>query len=150
MATIKGFLTKWQTIQIEPQIVKIIQSDAREIIQLNQDQLYKQSVDSVGIRLPKYKSKVYSAEKVFKNPQLPFGSPDLKLSGDFYRGFNLSVGYTGIFTLDSSDSKTGSLEGRYGNKIFGLTPESKKKYALGTFKKSLNSYLSKKTGINIG
>lgn len=149
MATIKGFLTKWQTIQIEPQIVKIIQGDAKEIVQLNQDQLYKQSVDSVGVPLRLYGSIAYALDKQKLNPNLAFGRPDLRLSGAFYRGFTLNAGYTGIFTIDSTDSKTPKLEDKYGNKIFGLTVENKKKYALGTFKRNIFKYLGARTGIQV-
>lgn len=72
---------------------------------------------------PEYSSSFYATVK--KNQlgsNAPLGTPDLKFSGDFYRGFKILIGATEV-TITSTDIKTLQLEGKYGD-IFGLEPES--------------------------
>lgn len=147
MGTIKNLRQKFEKLDTNTEIVKIFQRTSNQIIQLNQNQLYKSSEDSLGVKLPAYKSKVYAAEKVFKNPGLPFGQPDLKLTGGFYSGFKVDVGYTGVFTIDSTDTKALKLEAKYGIKIYGLNKANKIKYGKETVYPELIKYVKRITGL---
>lgn len=148
MGTIKNLRRKFEKLDTNTEIVKIFQRTSPEIVRLNtQEQLFKLGEDNLGIKLPAYKSKVYAAEKVFKNPGLPFGQPDLKLTGAFYSGFKVDVGYTGVFTVDSSDSKASKLEAKYGVNIYGLNKANKIKYGKDTVYPELIKYVKRVTGL---
>lgn len=53
----------------------------------------------------------------------------LKDRGDFYDGIVADIG-TKVYSLTSTDSKTFSLEGKYGENIFGLNKISRAGYAM--------------------
>lgn len=147
MGTIRALLRGFQSIRLEQQIPKIIESDAELLANYNKDQLNR-GLTSKGEEIsPGYASPIYESEKNALNPLPGLGVPDLKLTGAFYGGFNVTAGYTGIFTFDSSDSKTPQLEAKYGKYIFGLTNENKKIYATTVFVGKLQDYITGATGL---
>lgn len=66
----------------------------------------------------------------------------LKDTGDFYKGMTTVYSSVGI-TLTSSDSKTGKLTKKYGNEIFGLTPDNLSKTRELFFEILLNTIKTK-------
>jgi hypothetical protein len=61
------------------------------------------------------------------NPKPGFGTPDLRLTGEFYSEFTLPQ-QTDFFQFGSNDPKTRFLVDRYGRNIFGLSDKSKNQY----------------------
>jgi hypothetical protein len=148
MATIWDLKQGLAKVKLQSAIPKIIENTGKEIIQLNTiEQLYKNSIDSFGRKLTLYSSPLYAIDKSRLNPLPGLFHPDLYFTGDFYRGFYVTAGYTGIYTIDSSDSKTGKLEAKYGKEIFGLTEQNTERYATGTFYDALQEYITGKTGL---
>lgn len=145
MATIRTVRKRFEKLDTDKEIIRIFEKESPEIIRLNQEQLYKSSQDSLGRPLQLYKSAVYSLDKQKQNPGLAFGRPDLKLTGAFYSGFFVSVGYTGIFTVDSKDSKAGKLEAKYGFTIYGLDKANKTKFGKEKVYPGLLAYVKRIT-----
>lgn len=104
------------------------------IITLNQFRLFDKSEDADGEPLEFYRSIAYSIIKNQINPSPGFGRPDLKDTGDFYRGFNLTV-TEDEFEIDSTDEKSTMLKSKYGDKIFGLTNEELEAFSSEAFNK---------------
>lgn len=78
--------------------------------------------DANNEQLEDYAEQSYAGFKVdIVGSDAPLGTPDLKLSGDFYNGFKIILNSTTI-TITSDDIKTLKLEGKYGD-IFGLQPD---------------------------
>lgn len=146
MRTVRNMLEAFKTLDIEAEIPRIIESDSEILLDKNRDQLTRGKTSKDTEVAPGYFSLVYSMEKQRENPLAGFGVPDLKLTGAFYNGFNIKV-TASEFTIDSSDSKTSKLEGKYGQIIFGLTPSSKTDYATKEFITKLQAYISSKTGV---
>lgn len=144
--TIKGMLEKVRTVNLRAEVPQIILETSQEIVQLNRDQL-RQGIKSNGVTLLEYKSFEYAERKHAMNPAPGFGNPDLYLEGDFYRGFQVAKITSRSFDLLSTDSKSDSLEEKYGEKIFGLTQKSRTQYALGVFYQRVKSYITGKTGL---
>ena len=94
------------------------------VIGLNTSQLYDEGVDADGNHLTKYRNPTYAHIKNSMNPGPGFGRPDLYLTGEFQQNMNLRV-EGDVFEIDSSDVKSAELKDKYGEKIFGLTQESK-------------------------
>ena len=119
----------------------IFGQSADDLVKLNTDQLL-QGKDSTGDFItPDYFYDSYKAEKIKKNPKAG-GHVDLKYNGDFHDGIFVDVDSRGI-TIDSSDGKTPSLESKYGKEIFGLTPESRRKFIAETLRPGLLNALKK-------
>lgn len=143
MTTIKGMLDKVKSLDLRSEVPVILQRTSYEIESLNKEQLYNYGVDSTGTKLKEYSSEYYAREKNYDNPRPGKGIPDLFVTGAFYKGFGVVVS-SKKFIIDSTDSKSASLEARYGSKIFGLTADNKKVYALGVFYAELKKYVSLK------
>lgn len=121
---------------IEDVILGIIQNYKGVLIKLNQDQLLLEGVDSDGIKLAPYRSQIYAAKKLLLNPA---GVTDLRLTGKFYASFFVNAeDFPLIF--GARDSKTDKLVEKYGEKIFGLSEESKRYFINNYLKDALFEY----------
>ena len=93
-----------------------------EIIDLNTSQLEAGKL-STDKNLDSYTSDAYAR---FKKSIGSKSSPiaDLKLTGDFYSGFNVQFKSDSL-VFDSSDSKAPNLEKEWSKDIYGLTNKNK-------------------------
>ena len=125
--TIAEAYRRFKSINLRQQIPILIEQDSETVIELNQSQLYDRSVDSKGEPLRLYSSQAYAIDKNRMNASPGLGRPDLFVTGEFYRGFNIKV-TRNLLTIRSSDSKTSDLVKKYGSDIFGLDQQSKDKF----------------------
>ena len=73
---------------------------------------------------PGLRNEKYAAAKLSRGGKAPFGTPDLKNSGDFNSGqFVKKQGKTLLFS--STDDKNSDLVAKYGEEIHGLSEESR-------------------------
>lgn len=92
------------------------------IADLNVKQLEEgKRVDDASI-IPEYQSQDYAKAKKAIGAKPALGTPDLKLTGDFYHGFYTDRKPDYLYTY-STDSKADKLNSKY-PKIFGLTVDS--------------------------
>lgn len=112
-------------------VVGIIEDHEDIITGYNKDQLIH-GQDRNGDPLEFYKNLHYAIYKNQRNPKAGLGTPDLNLTGAFYRGFFLSInGFA--FSIDSSNSKSDALQEKYGEMIFGLSQPNMGMYARNEF-----------------
>lgn len=105
--------------EFERVLLEILKKHEHTIIDLNLSQLLN-GKDSNGESLGEYSSILYAEFKKRLNPK---GVVDLRLEGDFYRGFFADTSKFPI-DIDSNDSKRDSLVDQYGTQIFGLDKAS--------------------------
>lgn len=118
MGKIRELAAKARSItddDINESILKVVDKNKSEALDLNLKQLFS-GRDAKDQSLGRYHSQAYAE---FKRSLNPAGVVDLKLTGDFYRGF---FAKTDRFPIEfaSTDSKTDMLEEKYGKEIFGL------------------------------
>jgi len=96
------------------------------IIELNQSQL-RQGLTNKGTAIhPLYRSRTYAEFKAsLSSYEAPNWTPDLYLTGDFYKSFGLEIG-NGEYDIYSNDGKADDLSKKYSD-IFGLTAENLEK-----------------------
>lgn len=143
MATIREMLGRFESVNLRETVPAIIQEQESVLVGYNKEQL-QLGFDKEGERLQPYRGLIYSFDKNKMNPKAGFGNPDLKFSGDFYRGFNADVDSKSIL-IDSSDIKSESLKKKYGENIFGLSKESKSRYSRTEFLQGLKEWIESKT-----
>lgn len=81
--TISELQKNVQKINIQKMFEQIIEEKEKEILEINKDQLEKgKNIKNQKIK-PKYKNEPYAKKKQKLNPKAGFGTPDLKLSGEF-------------------------------------------------------------------
>lgn len=145
MSTIQALLDAVRQINLRDEVPKIIEESKEKIEAFNQMQLYS-GLDSKGNKIRSYRNKSYAYKKSTINPKPGLGTPDLKLTGKFYRGMKVIV-TSSTFEVDSVDGKTSDLIEKYGEGIFGLTEESKTEYAQNTLFEGIKNYITSKTGL---
>ena len=121
MATLKKSVNRIKQFNFELALLKILRENDNIIIDLNtDDQLFKFGIDSSGNKLAPYRSTEYERLKAQLNPN---HVTDLKLEGDFYKGWKVDADKFPIY-MTSTDAKTAELVGKYGEDIFGLTDKN--------------------------
>lgn len=73
----------------------------------------------------------------------------LKDTGQFYENIFVDVN-SETFEIDSNDPKSDSLKKKYGNRIFGLTDESRGEYVQYHFFPALRDRITKNLGFKFG
>ena len=99
----------------------IVVADGDIIVELQKDQMMR-GKDATGEDIaPSYRSDAYAEMKQRMNSQPDHGTPDLRLTGDFYNAFYFD---TDTLMVTSSDPKTPMLVEKYSNNgkspFFGL------------------------------
>ena len=141
--TINDLYNNAKAIDLADIFSDVIAKNEDHLIQLNQNQLYKDSSDSEGNELQNYNSLEYSLEKSQMNPSVGFGRADLYYTGAFYRGWSLLITNTG-FLFDSSDSKTSDLISKYGQNIFGIRKDNLESFTVNIFANDFFTELNNK------
>jgi hypothetical protein len=139
MATIPDFVSNFKRLnnnKFNEIVVDEMFNYQERIIDLNKDQLMS-GFDSTSQRLRSYKNREYAEMKNEVNPLAGFGNPDLKLTGQFHRGFHVRRGGKTFLLLNSRDEKNDMLKGKYGKDIFGLTSSSKEEFIEGGYQDRL-------------
>lgn len=145
--TIKEFAKGVRSINMRAEIPRIMETTGKELVAYNHDQL-QHGILSTGEDIrPYYSDFAYADKKHQQNSKAGFRHPDLKDKGNFYKQFQVSAGFTGIYTIESRDFKAPKLEEKYGKFIFGLTKQNKALYAQGIFYEKLKEYITAKSGL---
>lgn len=126
MRTINSLLTSVTGLDIPFLIETSLTETAANYIGLQKDQMLH-GLNSDGTQIGKYRNKDYAAMKAQMNPLAGEGNVDLRNKGDFYSGIFTDVRSDSII-VDSADQKSGALQIKYGEKIFGLDDDSKEEY----------------------
>ena len=119
---IPDFIENFLSIDIEKIVHDAVFENESELVDALQDQL-QTGRDQTGDFIGEYKDEDYAKMKFSMNPRAGFNKVDLKLEGDSYSGMHLEEAGKD-FQIRSTDSKSESLEQRYGEWIYGLTDEN--------------------------
>lgn len=119
--------------------------EASPVIRQKQRNQMHSGLNREGKPIGKYRSPAYAKKKNALNPIPGLGVPDLKLTGEFYKGIYSEVRGDKII-IDSTDGKTPALANRFGEEIFGLNKESKAE-AVKEIKPVLIKNMKKATGL---
>lgn len=124
MTTVKGMLERVQNLDVGRLVKMTIGQTRQLIIEKNQDQL-TQGIKSDGSNItPEYTFFTKEKKKVKgRDPDIV----TLYDTGDFYRNMFVDVG-SDVIEVDSTDYKSEDLKDKYGDKIFGMTRDSKEEY----------------------
>lgn len=122
--TPREMLERFQSLDVDRAIKMTLGLTSKIIIEKNQDQMLNGFRADDSYILPEYTP--YTREKKEEKGWDP-DKVTLYDTGDFYNAMFADVSYFDI-EIDSTDSKTEDLIEKYGEKIFGLSDESKEEY----------------------
>lgn len=127
---------------IRKEVTDVIESTQDGITALNKKQLFS-GIRSTGTDI----KPAYAPYTVLIKDQKgqPTDRVTLKDTGSFYDNFFVDVN-SETFTINSSDPKTEVLIGKYGEKIMGLTSDSRGEYVAYTFFPTLRERVTKNLG----
>lgn len=143
--TLPEFQRRFSKLDLNRELSNAIQDSYSSAVALNKGQLFNRGEDSEGNKL-KYNSTFYALDKNKSNPLPGFGNADLFVTGAFYNGFYAQVKGNKSVIFGSTDPKTSKLEDRFGKKIFGLTKDNRKVFAVEILRPKLEQYITKTIG----
>lgn len=128
MTTIHAMLKRVKSVDLIELASDIVENKPQVIIDMNKDNLVH-GIKKDGTQIGKYKDQGYYSRKKFAmNSKAGFGNVDLINKMAFVGGMFLKMFSSGVFDIRSRDSKSDELMTKYGDDIFGLTSDNKKKY----------------------
>jgi hypothetical protein len=140
--TLHGLQRKLKGFDIRNEVREAIEETAESVADFNRRQMYA-GIRSTGTEI----KPLYAPLTILIKDQKgqPTDRVTLKDTGEFYAGVFVDVN-SETFEIDSTDEKSEALKGKYGDRIFGLTPESKGEYAMYTFFPALRDRIIRKLG----
>lgn len=125
MTTIAALRRRFENLNVSEVSENSIDATKDQYKEQQRDQLaHGKRAD--GSQIGKYRNPAYARKKAAMNPLAGFGNVDLKLTGSYYKDLFVDV-RSDVIAVDSSDSKAGDLEKKYGDP-FGLGGEYRAKY----------------------
>lgn len=137
--TIKGLLKKVESMDTSAVIDTAFDKTLSDLEDINRERMLD-GVRSDGSIMPNY-SKV--SVEVFGYPPGPI---KLKDTGAFQEAIKV-VRSGNVLSTDSTDQKSGMLQGRYGKKIFGTGGSYKKQYLDENLRPALHREITAVTGL---
>lgn len=131
---------------IQKEVGETIEETAESVADFNRKQLFA-GIRATGTDI----TPAYAPLTILIKDQKgqPTDRVTLKDTGQFYENIFVDVN-SETFDIDSSDPKSDALQKKYGNKIFGLTPESRGEYVAYHFFPALKDRITRKLGFKFG
>jgi len=146
MATASQLEERLRNLNLRDILIASIQETAADYAVLNTNQLYE-GVDGTGQKIaPQYASEGYADMKSKMNSAPGYGTPDLHLTGAFYRGYQLVVEGDELIK-DSNVEYADELFEKYGNHIGQLDAENHEQYVDNTLAPVFYDKVREETGL---
>lgn len=143
LTKINDLLKRAESFNTGVVLAKSINDNEKILIKDNQNQLLKEGVFSDNEVTGTYAPMTIIYKK---NLGQPYGHITFQDTGSFYDKMQIASLPDGA-EFGSTDSKTGELEERYGNHIFGLTDDNLKKQCENIFKPALINGIKTSLGL---
>lgn len=132
--SIKSLLSAVETVERSLMegvyVQRAVEEKREDIVAMNVEQLYERGVNSVGVAIDSYAPYAPYTILVKQQKGQPTDRVTLRDTGEFHKSFILVIDSTGFY-ITATDPKTWDLVDKYGDKIFGLTPENRSSMCWG-------------------
>lgn len=126
MATLLKILNAYQNLNVNEVSEDALEATTQELRKRQRGQM-ESGKNAYGEIIGRYRNPAYARKKQAMNPKPGLGNVDLKLTGATHRDIYSEVRGNKVI-IDSTNEKTQKLAEKYGEQIFGLSPEVKKDY----------------------
>ena len=145
--TVAETIRRLKSLNLTEIAVSSMKETEKEFIDFNTQKELFVGLDSTGNQIdPLYGSASYAKKKAAINSLPGYGVPDLKLSGDFYKGMHFVSVTADKAIIESSVPYAKYLEKRYGEAIYGLNDKIRPDYIFGPYYSVLKSKVTAVTG----
>lgn len=124
--TMQELLRRAEKLDTDKVINEAFDESTEDFAEKNREQLFTGQTKAGGKITYKYRNNKYARVKNQMNPIPGLGTPDLKVTGSFYRGIRADVSGD-VIQVQSTDEKGKDLEAKYAD-IFGLGGEFKSSF----------------------
>lgn len=147
--TARGLIRKLEAINVASIVVESVEDTEKDFIEANTTGQLLFGIDKNDQRItPGYKSKYYAKKKALINPLPGLGTPDLKVSGNFYDKMRIKVNRENI-EISSGVDYAKRLEENYGDSIYGLNDKQRPAYIFGPFFNAFKNKFESFTGLKL-
>jgi hypothetical protein len=126
MTTILSMIKRVQSFDVTKAAAEAMEEAAPLLTDRQKDQLLE-GKNAKGQKIGRYRNPAYARMKAAMNPVPGLGVPDLKLTGDFWKGIYVDIRGDRVI-IDSVDEKTQDLVDKYSEAIFGLNKNTKAEF----------------------
>jgi hypothetical protein len=123
--TIDRLISNTEALDFNAVIRETVEETTEELTIYQQQQMYAGRRSDGDTIYPSY---TLLTEEIKTGKGQPTDRVTLKDTGAFYRGITVTASANSV-KITSTDSKTGMLEEKYGEEIFGLNADSAAKYS---------------------
>jgi hypothetical protein len=148
VSTIDDLYQAVDRIRLRDELPELIRQTGTEIALKVEAQLQK-GEQSTGEKIkPEYGSPIYASKKYNLNPLAGYGTPDLKLTGEYYKGIGVAIISDTEYAIESDVpyANNNSLS-KYGDNVLRLSEQSKEEYIEETLALKIQAYITEKTGL---
>lgn len=124
---INKLIENMMNLDVKATVADAVDATKTEIVAYQQGQMLR-GKDRFGGQIGKYKNPDYARRKANQNPLAGYGNVDLRDKGPFQQNIKV-VTFIDSVQIFSTDEKNEDLTEKYGEKIFGLSPEFAGEYA---------------------
>jgi hypothetical protein len=130
MTTVTDLLEKFEKLDVPFEVEESLNDSAERYVGLQKEQLFSGLNEQGKSILPEYTTRT---KKIKARKGQPTDRVTLKDTGDFYNDIFLDV-RDKEFVIDSADKKSGQIQKKYGQNIFGLTDDNQVSFIEETLK----------------
>src|ERR1700688_2324220 len=148
MTTISELYEAFGQINLREDLQILILENGTAIAELVESQLEQGKLGNDTKIAPTYANKYYSKKKYGMNPTPGYGVPDLKVTGEYYKGIGVAIRSADEYVIESDVpyALQPSIT-QYGDELLALSDENKQIYCNDTLGPAISDYILEKTGI---
>lgn len=148
MTTIAELYEAVSKLRLREELPEMIRETGVEIAIKVEKQLAKGELSTGDKIKPEYAAPAYSKTKSTMNPMAGYGTPDLKYTGDYYKGIGVALLSSAEYAIESDVpyAHNASIE-KYGDNLLRLSEQSKEEYIEETLRPKIQNYITEITGL---
>lgn len=148
MATVNELCEAFLKLRLREELPEMIRETGTEIALKVEKQLAKGELSTQAKITPTYQSDFYAKAKARMNSAPGYSTPDLRHTGDYYRGIGVALLSSNEYAIESDVpyAHNASIE-QYGDNLLRLSEQSKEEYIEETLLPKIQTYITEKTGL---
>lgn len=148
MTTIEQLYEAFSNVRLREDLPELIRENGTVMAELVEGQLI-QGKDATGESItPSYANKYYSKKKFSMNSLPGYGIPDLKVTGDYYKGIGVAIKSEDEYDIESDvPYALNPSISQYGDNLLALSDDNKQVFCDQTLAPAIANYILEKTGL---
>lgn len=148
MTTVSELYEAAKKLRLREELPEMIRETGGQIAVKVENQLSKGELSTKAKITPTYKSDTYANVKARMNAAPGYSTPDLRYSGDYYKGIGVAILSDKEYAIESDVPYANDASiAQYGDNLLRLSEQSKEEYIEETLLPKIQTYITEITGL---